>query len=113
MKKYIVTYHAPAELLQQSQEATPEEIEKGMEGWNNWAKKCGDRLIDIGNPLVNGQILKPDGNSENSTQGVCGYSILQAENMDEAKKLLDGHPHLLWDSSCKIEVHESMPLPGS
>jgi hypothetical protein len=113
MKKYIVTYHAPAELLKQSQNATPEEMEKGMEAWYGWAKKCGDKLIDLGNPLVNGQTLKPNGNSENSTHGVCGYSILQAENMEEAKKLLEGHPHLMWDSSCEIEVHESMPLPGS
>lgn len=85
MKKYIVTYHAPDELLQQSRDSTPEEMEKGMEAWYGWAKKCGDKLVDLGNPLVNGQTLKPDGNSKNSTHGVCGYSILQAENMEEAK----------------------------
>ena len=84
-----------------------------MEGWNNWAKKCGNNLVDLGNPLINGQTLKPDGNSVNSTNGVCGYSILHAENMEEAKKLLEGHPHLMWDSSCRIEVLESMSLPGS
>jgi len=42
-----------------------------------------------------------------------GYSILQAENMDEAKELLQGHPHLDWNAACEIEVHESLPMPGS
>ncbi len=58
MKKYIVTYHAPLELMQQSQQSTPEE-------------------------------------------------------MDEAKELLKGHPHLEWNGACEIEVHETMPVPGS
>lgn len=113
MKKFIVTYHAPVELLQQSQQTTPEEQAKGMEAWMEWAKKCGDKLVDLGNPLMNGQKVLPNGNSENSTREVCGYSILQAENMEEAKKLLVGHPHLMWDGACQIEVHESMPVPGS
>ena len=113
MKKFIVTYHAPLELLQQSQQTTPEEQAKGMEAWMVWAKNCGDKLVDLGNPLMNGQKVKPDGKSENSERQVCGYSILQAENMEEAKKLLIGHPHLAWDGACEIEVHESMPVPGS
>jgi hypothetical protein len=29
-----------------------------------------------------------------------------------AKGLLEGHPHLEWDGTCEIEVHEVMPLPG-
>ena len=47
-----------------------------------------------------------------SSWQVVGYSILQAENIDDAKALLDGHPHLAWDGACEIEVHEVMPLPG-
>jgi len=34
------------------------------------------------------------------------------ENLDEAKSLLNGHPHLGWNAECAIEVHETMPLPG-
>ena len=113
MKKYIVTYHAPGELLQKSQESSPEEMAKGMEAWMIWATNCGSNLVDLGNPLVNGQKVKPDGKTENSDRMVCGYSILQAESMEEAKELLKGHPHLAWDSTCEIEVHESMSLPGS
>ena len=112
MKKYIVIYHAPEELMAQSANSTPEEMEKGMEPWMVWAAKCGDQLVDLGAPLMGGQKLLPDGKIENSIREVAGYSVLQAENMEEAKALLDGHPHLAWDGACEIEVHEVMPLPG-
>lgn len=113
MKKFVVTYHAPNELLQQSQESSPEEMEKGMEAWYAWAKNCGNKLVDMGNPLVNGQKVKPDGKLESSDRQVCGYSILQADNIEDAKALLAGHPHLAWDGACEIEIHETMPVPGS
>ncbi len=113
MKRFIVIYHAPEELTQQSQQSTPEEMEQGMKAWYDWAHKCGDKLVDLGNPLVNGQAIKPDGTTERSSRGVCGYSILEAENLEEAKQLMKGHPHLMWDGACEIEVHETMPVPGS
>ena len=112
MKKFIVTYHAPAEALAQSQESTPEQMEEGMKAWMEWASKCGDQLVDFGTPLAGGQKLIPDGTSQDSTREVCGYSILQASDIDEAKSLLQSHPHLAWTGGCEIEVHEAMPIPG-
>ena len=112
MKKFIVIYHTPAEAMAQMANATPEEMEEGMKPWMEWASKCGDQLVDLGTPLMGGQKVLPSGSSEDSTREVTGYSILMAENMDEAKSLLDNHPHLNWTGGCEIEVHESMPLPG-
>jgi hypothetical protein len=113
MKKFIVLYHAPADAMKQTASSSPEEQAKGMELWMQWAKKCGDKLVDLGAPLMNGQQLMPGGKSKNSTNDIVGYSILQAENMDEAKNLMQGHPHLGWNAACSIEVHETMPLPGT
>ncbi len=112
MKKFIVIYHATNDAMKQMATVTPEEQKKGMEAWMIWAQKCGDKLVDIGSPLMNGQALSTDGTSHNSTKNVAGYSILQADNMEEAKELLKGHPHLAWNADCSIEVHETMPLPG-
>ncbi len=107
MKKFIVLYHAPLEAMNEAQKnSTPENQAKGMEGWMKWAERCGNKLVDMGSPLMNGQQLSPGGQSKNSTKDVAGYSILQAENLEEAKKLLEGHPHLGWNASCSIEVHE-------
>ena len=33
MKKFMVIYHAPQSLMEQTANSTPEEMEKGMEGW--------------------------------------------------------------------------------
>ena len=90
----------------------PEDLAEGMKAWMQWAQRCGDKLVDLGAPLMNGKQLNPDGTSQNSEKEVSGYSILQAENMEEAKSLLKGHPHLNWNAYCTIEVHETMPLPG-
>ncbi|GAB3646077.1 hypothetical protein GCM10028791_05440 [Echinicola sediminis] len=111
MKKFIVLYHAPADAMEQTANTSPEDQAKGMEAWMAWAKKCGDKLVDLGAPLANGQALGPNGSSS-SDKEVAGYSILQAKDMEEAKALLKGHPHLGWGKGCSIEVHETMSLPG-
>lgn len=112
MKKFIVTYHAPNSAMEQMQNTPPEEAKKGMEMWMEWANKCGTHLVDMGTPLTPGQRILPNNKSDNSKRQVCGYSILQADNMDQAKKLMEGHPHLSWNGECEIEVHESLPIPG-
>lgn len=112
MKKFIVLYHAPADLVAQTANLSAEEQAKGMEGWMQWANKVGDKLVDMGAPLMNGQTLKANGQHSDSDKDVAGYSILQAESLEEAEALLQGHPHLAWSDKASIEVHEQMPLPG-
>ena|SRR5665811_37527 len=113
MKKFIILYHAPVEALEQTQNTPPEEAAKGMEMWMKWAEQCGDQLVDLGNPLGKGQSIDVNKNSKASKKQVCGYSFLQAENMNEAKKLIVDHPHLSgWDDACTIEVHEFLPMPS-
>jgi hypothetical protein len=98
--------------MQETAKLSSEDQAKGMEAWMQWAQKCGNKLVDLGSPLMNGQQLSPDGKSKNSDKNVAGYSVLQAADLEEAKSLLSGHPHLGWNAACSIEVHETMPLPG-
>ena len=109
MKKFVVIYHAPASFME-VKDASSEDMQKGMEAWMVWAAKCGDGLVDMGTPLGGGQKLSKSGSSP-SDKGVIGYSILQAEDIEGANALLEGHPHLEWTDGCEIEVHESMPPP--
>jgi hypothetical protein len=85
MKKFIVLYHAPIDAMKQMAGVPKEEQAKGMEAWMVWAQKCGDKLVDLGAPLMGGQRVNPDGKSADSTKEVCGYSILQAKDINEAK----------------------------
>ena len=109
MPKFMVIYHAPAS-WEHMGNPTPEDMAEGMKAWMAWAERCGDGLVDMGTPLNGGQRLSKSGASP-SDKGVVGYSILQADNMEAAQALLQGHPHLDWAAGCEIEVHEAMPMP--
>jgi len=112
MKKFIVTYHAPWEDLENKKDLSPEDMKKVMESWNTWAERCGDGLVEMGAPLGNSQGVSSGGSSKSKSE-ICGFSVLQAEDIDFAKKYLDGHPHLDWTENCRIEIHEQMPMPTS
>ena len=111
MQKFIVIYYAPSDAEEQMKKWDPKQAEEGMKAWFDWKDSCGDGLIDFGSPLGKGQKMTTDG-SEPSQINAIGYSILQAEDMEGAKAMLKGHPHLGWMGGCSIEVYEAMPLPG-
>ncbi len=111
MKKYIVLYHAPKGSMEEMQKMSPEQQKAGMDMWMEWAKKCGSGLLDLGTPLANAHSMSKDSHGP-SNSDIAGYSILQAETMDEVRKMIEGHPHLMMPGLCSIEVHESIPLQG-
>ena len=109
MSKFLVLYLAPVDAVQAMAGASPEDMQKGMEPWMAWAAKCGDKLVDMGSPLSSGQRLTGSGAAPSGTN-VTGNSILEASDMTEAERLLDGHPHLSWAQGCSIDIHEAMPM---
>lgn len=107
MKKFLVLYRAPVSAQEQMAKATPEQAKSGMDAWMAWAKRAGSAIVDMGSPVGNSQHL-----GGVATAGdIAGFSILQAAGMAEAKKVLDGHPHLQMPGF-SIEVLEFFPLPG-
>ncbi len=110
MKKFIVLYHAPAEAMEAMASATEEQKMEGMKPWFAWKESIGDALVDFGSPLMGGTRLLPDGSTQTSSKEVTGYSIIQATDIEEAKGMLKGHPHLAWTGGCDIEVHETVAM---
>ena len=110
MKKYMVLYHAPAEAFAGMADMTEEQKMEGMKPWMDWKESVGDAVVDFGSPLMMGRTVLPDGNTTESNKQVAGYSILQANSIDEAQQLIMGHPHLAWHGGCEIEVHEMAPM---
>ena len=86
-----------------------EDMKKGYEEWMSWKNKCGSGMVDMGSPLGKGKVVGKGGASD-APQGIAGYSILQAEDMNGALEMLKNHPHLKWDDSCTISVYEAMPM---
>lgn len=111
MKKFLVLYKVSADAGKQTAAMTPEQQAAGMNAWMTWAQQCGEKLVDLGQPLANAVSVTPEG-TETADTPIAGFSILQAATREEALQLLQGHPHLGWNATCTIELHEAQPLPG-
>jgi hypothetical protein len=83
MRKFVI--------LHQGYETPTEEIKNA---WMGWFAAIGDSIIDSGNPFSNGQELTRDGWTELplGLESYTGYTIVEADDMDAAKKLLDDYP---------------------
>ncbi len=110
MKKFMITYYAPADAIAQMGTATEEEKMAGMAQWMKWKDSVGDALIDFGNPLMNGEKIGTDGSFSRTSNEVSGYSIMQGDSIDAIKDLVASHPHLQWTDGCSIEVHECIDM---
>lgn len=110
MSKFFVFYYAPKAVMEQMQKLSPEQGAEMMKQWFDWRDRCGDGMIDLGGPLLHGQTVTIKGR-EPSKQNIGSYSILQADNMEGALALLEGHPHLSFAEGCSIEIYEALPAP--
>jgi hypothetical protein len=102
----MILYRGQASAREQIANATPEQIQVGVKAWRAWATKVGYALSDLGAPLAHTTHVGP---GTASTDGVSGYSILEAGSADEVETLLNGHPHLAMPGS-SIEVLEVIPI---
>ncbi len=94
-KKFIFLAHG-------DMDRTPE----GMQAHQAWWASMRDHVIDSGNPLINGRNVTRAGEvSELGPAGepALGYSLIEADSMDEALGLLDGCPVDMW-------VYEAVPM---
>ncbi len=110
MHKYVFVYHAPMSPADAAP-PTPEQIQAVMAEWSAWAARVGDRMVDFGTPLAGGTRVTAEGSSP-SAREVSGYSILEADDLQDALDLAREHPHLTMPGGCEIEVHEAQPVPG-
>lgn len=93
MKQFLVLYNAPAELMEEWAQTSPEEQKKGMEEWVKWGDVHKADLVEFGNPVGKNKRITTDGVSDVSNE-VGGYSIIQAESAEEAAQILSDNPHL-------------------
>jgi hypothetical protein len=108
MAKFILLYNGPATPME---DMTPEQGKATMAKWGVWMEKVGAAVTDIGAPMANGKVVVDDGSTAPATD-LNGYSIIEADNMDEALKLVDGHPFLSDKTGqFSVEVFELMPVP--
>ncbi|HEX6482929.1 MAG TPA: YciI family protein [Ktedonobacteraceae bacterium] len=95
MKKFLLLYQGPA---------TPPDA--SHEGWPQWFTRLGDKLVDRGSPMAHGRSLRGDGSAGDSAISLNGYSIIQAEDRDEALGLLHDHPYLSPGNEYTVEIFD-------
>ena len=110
MKKYLVLYMAPTESFEKALKADPDEMKKGMEEWNVWMEKNKVAIVDIGAPVGKTKKVDPSGASD-MRNNVGGFSIVQAESLEEAAKLFENHGHFQMGGGW-VEVMEFVDMLG-
>jgi hypothetical protein len=107
MPKYMILYRSSMSMGEQM--GTPEEAQASMEAWMTWAGNAGSRLVDMGSPLAP---VGAEGPGGETGVAIGGYSVLEAESLQAARSLIDGHPHLSAPGGSFIEILEFLPPPG-
>ena len=94
MPRFMVLYVGP-----------PTPPDASHAGWPAWFDKLGDRLVDRGSPLANGVALHADGSTGGSATQLNGYSVIQAEDTNEALGLVKDHPYRAQGRGYSIEAY--------
>ncbi|SRR5258708_7281911 len=114
MKKFLVTYLAPASVIDDWKKTEPakrKEAEEKMQGeWRKWMSDHMTMFVDKGAGV--GKTKRVTAQSMSDTKNdVMLYAIVEAESHEGAAKSFEGHPHLQIPQS-SIEVMEIHPLTG-
>jgi hypothetical protein len=115
MKKYLVLYQSDAALSGVSvsemfARATPEQLEAGLGAWRMWQANSGGALVDPGTALDKSTTVTRESSVPGKTT-ITGYSLLQADSIEEAAALMSGHPHFFMPGS-SAQILECIPMPG-
>jgi uncharacterized protein YciI len=107
MSKFIYIYKGPAASMDQY---TEEQSAEQMAAWGAWMGKVQSSLVDTGAPFAAGAVVTDDG-APGVSSDLTGYSIVEAENLEAAKALTQGHP-LLAEGSGKysLEIFELIDI---
>jgi hypothetical protein len=107
MSKYLYLYRGPATAMQ---DFTAEQSAEQMKAWGEWMGRVGPALADGGSPFGARTAVSDDGtNPEPSDQN--GYTIVEADSIDAARALVEGHPFLSEGKGrFSVEIFELIPM---
>jgi hypothetical protein len=107
MKKFILIYHGKVG----PEDISKEEMKNTMDKWMAWFGTFKDNMVDGGNPFAAGAKSVTAKGVETIPADMwpaTGYTIINANDIDEATKIAKGCPVL--DSEGSVRVYEAMPM---
>ena len=98
MKKFVLLYTG-------TRDQAP--TEESTAAWTEWFASLGEKVVDIGNPFGQGREVSAGNTTElsPSASGVTGYTLINAQDIDEAEKIALSHPIVP-----NIQVFEAVPM---
>jgi hypothetical protein len=107
VSKYLLLYRGPATPMA---EFTPEQSAEQMRAWGDWMGRVGPAMVDGGAPFGQRTSVSDDGTSP-AVSDQNGYTIVEADSLDGARALTDGHPFLSEGKGrYAIEIFELTPM---
>jgi hypothetical protein len=114
MKKFLVTYLAPASVIDAWKKTAPadrKQAEEKMQAeWKQWMSDHRAVFTDIGAGVGKSKRVTAHGMSD-TRNDIMLYGIVEAESHEAATRIFEGHPHLQIPQA-SIEVMELNPLHG-
>ncbi len=89
-------------------ETDPKKQKESMDVWMKWFAGMGKAVVDAGNPTMPGKMVARGSIADITRSPVTGYSIVQADKLDEAVKMAKGSPQLA--AGGKIAVYSIMEM---
>lgn len=84
--------------------------EEGIAEWMQWFQGLGDKIVDGGAPFNgNGHSVSKKGAEPIGTWPATGYTIVEADSMDDAITMTKGCPALNAVDGA-VRVYESVPM---
>ncbi|EAR10689.1 YciI family protein [Reinekea blandensis] len=97
MKRFMITYFGGD---------TPTSKEAGaahFQEYQQWLGGLGDAVVSAMNPLKDGHTVTPDGQASAGSQSrMSGYTVLQAESMDEVLAMVQRCPFLSINGTLEV-----------
>lgn len=108
MKKFVFMYYGS----DISKDASQEEMKASRDNWMGWFGTFQNKIVDSGNPFaLESKSVSSKGveTVSSHTTPSTGYTIVNAEDMDEAVEIAKGCP-LAKSADGAVQVYESMPM---
>jgi len=109
MKKFVFIYYGKV----RPEEISKEDMKASMDKWMAWFGTFQDKMVDGGNPFAAGAKSVTAKGVETIPADkwpAKGYTIINANDMDEATEIAKGCPALKEDPEGTVRVYEAMPM---
>lgn len=90
---------------------TTQQQSEFMSAWASWAQSHQSAIVDAGAPLNAKKLVTAQG-TEDFTDSMTAYMIVEADSHDEAVKIFAEHPQLRLFPGNSIAVIECPPPPS-